>query len=114
MSSASCAESPGATSPRDVFGYFSDTSDIAKELTKTMVFDGFAISAEVVLATQIQDINMFLKLVQIWSNNDIGKVVESVLFFVCFLDCSIPCATIVLTLAGVCCSGGDGCVREVG
>ena len=41
MSFGSCAESPGAASPRDGFSLFSDTSDMAKSLKKPLVFDGF-------------------------------------------------------------------------
>ena len=80
-----CAESPGATSPRDVFCFFSDTSKIAKPFEKQkhcfLMVLLYQQKSCLRFKSLQHDINMFPNLVQTWSKNDIGKGVESPLAF---------------------------------
>ena len=87
MSFGSCAESPGAASPRDGFSLFSDTSDMAKSLTNHWFLMVFDISAEAVLATQSspkcrQNVSKWVpKLIQKWSQNGVRNCLKMALDF---------------------------------
>ena len=87
MSFGSCAESPGAASPRDGFSLFSDTSDLAKSLKNHWFLMVFAISAEAVLATQSspkcrQNVSKWVpKLIQKWSQNGVRNCLKMALDF---------------------------------